>query len=639
MLTLAHVRDLGRQEEQLIGRTVRAALMARRTQVAFKMQVQEWKNVLLRGQDDASLKKYRAQFLDESRTVQALADTLNSLLPDSTQHALLARFSDSHSTLNTRYLAAMANFEADTHRLAATADAEVKGLDRPPVATLDSLVDMVADDLEATAGSHKTQLARDEVFLTILAILMCGGLAVGGWRVIRGITQPVLAVSRQLDLVRTQVVAPLASSAQAISIGKLELSEVAVVAPLALQREDEIGAIADSSNAIASEADAVVRSVGEAMAALEEVLATMQERIGRVQVGDLSPENLTRGSVHPGVYGDLHAALDSAVAAVAAPMRSAKTVLAQAAEGNLQGRMPANLPGEFGAISSAVNTALGQLATALLEIREAADETRSHAHDLVDVNTQLRDDASARASRLGDVARLLDQTVERITLSSREMLELRDEAGRVDGAVRTGAEAVTGVAERMQRVRSSTAESARIARTIEEIAFQTNLLALNAAVEAARAGDAGRGFAVVAEEVRSLALRAAEASRQTGELIARSAEAARDGSEFADAVAAQLVVVQQDVAQLRHRVAEKADEVAQEAADVHDQAASLGLLGAQLMETARAADATVQVATVVLTDAERVLDQVDRFELESSNDVLVTPSIAPRSYGAPVRVA
>src|SRR5579862_5098922 len=83
--------------------------------------------------------------------------------------------------------------------------------------------------------------------------------------------------------------------------------------------------------------------------------------------------------------------------------------------------------------------------------------------------------------------------------------------------------------EAIQSIKDASDKTAKINKTIDEIAFQTNLLALNAAVEAARAGDAGRGFAVVAEEVRNLAIRSAAAAKDTSSLIEDSQHRANQG--------------------------------------------------------------------------------------------------------------
>lgn len=84
----------------------------------------------------------------------------------------------------------------------------------------------------------------------------------------------------------------------------------------------------------------------------------------------------------------------------------------------------------------------------------------------------------------------------------------------------------------MNDITRASEETSKIVKSIDEIAFQTNLLALNAAVEAARAGEAGAGFAVVAEEVRNLALRAADAAKNTAALIDTTVKRVNEGSDM-----------------------------------------------------------------------------------------------------------
>ncbi|MBL0889686.1 MAG: methyl-accepting chemotaxis protein [Gemmatimonadaceae bacterium] len=622
-LTLDRVRNVREEIDELLGRDVRAELMTREAGLAFKLQVQEWKNVLLRGHDDASLVKYREQFIGEGRRVEAITDSLRGLLHDSTALAQLDRFAIAHRTLTGRYLGAMAGFAADSLRSPRRADQSVKGMDRPPIALLDSLAAGVSMQVAGAVASQRAELQRSQLLLSGLAVVIGVVLAVFGWRAIRGVTQPVLDVAAHLEAIRTGLMLDLTAVATSIERGALETVRIREQPALRVQRGDEIGAIGACGNDMAAQCQHSLRALVSASTTLRAVLGEVEHRIQQVEAGILETG---RHEQYPGVYGQLDAAVTRAVTAVATPLRAASAVLEKVAAGDLSGRLPVHLPGQYGTLATALNAALQELGSSLSAIRDAAESTRREAASMVERNGQLAAITDAQVADLRRVTTALDRTAVAFGDTAAAMRGIRDQTTDATMEVTRGTEAVEALVERIGRLKSSTEESARVVKTIEDIAFQTNLLALNAAVEAARAGDAGRGFAVVAEEVRALALRAAEASKQTGALIERTAEGARDGAEFAVGVAEQLSSAQTRVEALSHRIVAQAQRIDHEARDIGTLAMNLSDMQQALEHNGQTVRDNAIGATAVERAADIVIASASRFRLEHRGVTLPKPA-------------
>lgn len=131
-----------------------------------------------------------------------------------------------------------------------------------------------------------------------------------------------------------------------------------------------------------------------------------------------------------------------------------------------------------------------------------------------------------------------------------------------------------------------------IVKAIDEIAAQTNLLALNAAIEAARAGEQGRGFAVVAENVRELAERSSESTKEIADLIAK----VRAGTE--EAVAAMGMGVQ-DVEHGREITAQAGAALASIISSVQESAIQMQTIAADVQDLAGGATRIVTAAETI----------------------------------------
>jgi methyl-accepting chemotaxis protein len=144
----------------------------------------------------------------------------------------------------------------------------------------------------------------------------------------------------------------------------------------------------------------------------------------------------------------------------------------------------------------------------------------------------LAQGASEQAASLQESSSFLEEMASMTRTNADNARQADALMGDTSRVVETATSSMTALIQSMQEVSTASQETAKIIKTIDEIAFQTNLLALNAAVEAARAGEAGAGFAVVADEVRNLAMRAADAAKNTANLIEGTVKKVKDGSEL-----------------------------------------------------------------------------------------------------------
>jgi methyl-accepting chemotaxis protein len=358
------------------------------------------------------------------------------------------------------------------------------------------------------------------------------------------------------------------------------------------------------------------QSFGKVQASLRGLLGETTTLVKATKSGQL--EHRGAVSSFPGAYGDLVQGINETLDAITTPLMEATLTLERVAQRDLRARMQGDYQGQFRTIKQALNAAVTHLDDELSQVALGTQQVMTASQQINSGSQDLAQGASEQASTLQAVSNSLKALASVSRQNTANAQAARQLAENARHSADQGTERMQRLSLAMTEIKQASDETAKIVKTIDEIAFQTNLLALNAAVEAARAGDAGKGFAVVADEVRNLAMRSAEAAKNTAIRIDEAVHKAESGVNLNQAV---LHSLEEIVGQV-HKVSEVMGEMATASAQQQDGVGQIDAAMEQLnqvtQQTAGSSEKAASAAQELSNQAAEMEHLVQTFQRSQS---------------------
>ncbi|HGX93719.1 MAG TPA: methyl-accepting chemotaxis protein, partial [Candidatus Tenderia sp.] len=308
-------------------------------------------------------------------------------------------------------------------------------------------------------------------------------------------------------------------------------------------------------------------------------------------------------------------------------------------DGDLTLRLKSNSNDEVGTLVDRFNLfvdklqgVIGQVSNSTVRVAEAAGEMKRVSEvSAVGMNSQQQE-IDQVVTAMAEMTSTVDEVAGSAARAAETANVARSEAAAGKQVVEENMQAISKLAadvehaaEVIQELDSHSDSIGAVLNVIRDIAEQTNLLALNAAIEAARAGEQGRGFAVVADEVRTLATRTHESTREINDMITRlqsgtqsAVQTMSQGREQAQASVDQAAKVGETLERIAQGVEEINGMNIQIASAAEQQAAAVGEINNNIVNLGQVVSQVTEGAHVAEGDSEKLAVLAEQLKTQVS---------------------
>ncbi len=297
-------------------------------------------------------------------------------------------------------------------------------------------------------------------------------------------------------------------------------------------------------------------------------------------------------------------------------------------EADLSARLPVLSNDEIGDIGQWFNKFVENLEDVITKVKNAAIHVDTATQEVASGSQGLSQATQQQASAIEEVAATIEEMTSSIKQNASNAEQGREKAQSMVKMANESGDASQELVKGMGEISDASRKIGDIIVTVNEVAFQTNLLALNAAVEAARAGEHGKGFAVVAEEVRALAQRSAEASRQIKVLIEDTVNKINAGDEMVKHSGKSLEQIITHIQDLSLTMEEIAAASSEQATGVDELNRAVSQIDSTTQQNSATVEELASTSDNLSNEAKDLADTVARFKVSK---MMETPSVSAKA--------